>query len=93
MTKIKFYDSDVEYPIESVEKNAHVITIIGDGIPENTSGFNILKDKGLYKTVKYPNFTTVYRVLEDGIQFSNDGSKYEPEPVPPIIEEPIDELV
>lgn len=60
----------------------NLVKITGENIPENTSGFHLVKDNGKVFG-KYEDFTTIYQTLENGYILSNDGSVYvEPEPVP-----------
>lgn len=62
------------------------------GCDQNLSGFYLLNDAGnVYG--KYEDFTTLYRVFDDGYILSNDGSVYEePEPVP-IMPETLEEVI
>lgn len=62
------------------------------GCEQNLSGFYLLNDAGnVYG--KYEDFTTLYRVFDDGYILSNDGSVYEePEPVP-IMPETLEEVI
>lgn len=64
------------------------ILVISDNIIEvknieqNLSGFKVYRENGDLLG-DYSDYTTLYRVLEDGYQLSNDGSVYkEPEPIP-----------
>jgi len=45
-----------------------IIQIVGTDIPQNDNGF--VADNEF----DYSTFKTIYRVVEDGVQFSNDGS-------------------
>lgn len=54
------------------EKNGNVITLKGD-VPQNTSGFYAYTTKGVLLGT-YTDYKTIYRVLDNGVQFSNDGS-------------------
>lgn len=72
---------------ENIVKQANVKKISSSvveisGVTQNTSGFHILTQKG-EAFGKYEDYTTLYRVIDNGFQLSNDGSVYvEPEPVP-----------
>ena len=75
MIKIKF--NEIEKPINvsfSIQNN--IITLTGN-VPKNTSGFiaYTLNDIVLGD---YSEYTTIYRVLPDAVQFSNDGSVWVP---------------
>ena len=85
MIKIKFLDRDVFYPVSFSQDSAHVCTTIGEGIPQDTCGFQTFRMNG-QPLGDRSDFTTIYRILDDGIQWSNDGSIWvdppQPEPVP-----------
>lgn len=91
MTSIQFIGDDTKYPVESViNTSAHIKTIIGD-FPPMTSGFNILMDKGLWKKRSYPDYTTVYRILPDGVQYSDNGTIYAVENAEKVEEDEVTE--
>ncbi|MBR3366312.1 MAG: hypothetical protein IKG66_00785 [Lachnospiraceae bacterium] len=85
MIKIKFLDRDVFYPVSFSQDSAHVCTTIGEGIPQDTCGFQTFRMNG-QPLGDRSDFTTIYRILDNGIQWSNDGSVWvdppQPEPVP-----------
>lgn len=61
----------------------HIVQITG--VEQNLSGFHLVKkiNDSIQVFGKYEDYTTLYRIIEDGFQLSNDGSVYvEPEPVP-----------
>lgn len=68
---LQFKSSEKNYNIVDISKTEHVVTLIGN-IPENTSGFEIFNSNG--KIGDYSDYKTVYRKLDNGIQYSNDGS-------------------
>ena len=77
---IKFLNqnSTVEGNVKKV--NNHVVQITG--ADQNLSGFHLVTRNGAIWG-KYEDYTTLYRVIDNGFQLSNDGSVYvEPEPVP-----------
>lgn len=83
MIKIKFNDKDI---FEEVEFSRTERTATLKGITEeNTSGFCTYRLSG-EQLGDFSEYTTVYRVLDDGIQFSDDGSVY----VEPTMHEPSD---
>lgn len=60
----------------------NLVKITGKNIVENTSGFHLVNNNGKVFG-KYEDFTTVYKQLENGFIYSNDGSVYvEPTPEP-----------
>ena len=62
------YDS---YEVE-FDRNEHVVTLKGD-FPIKTTGF-YLSQLGNINDLDYTAFKTVYKVIADGVQFSDDGS-------------------
>ena len=85
MIKIKFLDRDALYPVSFSQDSAHVCTTIGEGIPRDTCGFQTFRMNG-QPLGDRSDFTTIYRILDNGIQWSNDGSVWvdppQPEPMP-----------
>lgn len=78
MIKILFNDDSVLHDVQ-FRRDGHVITVIGD-IETNTSGFTTWRMNGKTQLGDFSGHTTIYRVLEDGVQFSDDGSVWtEPE--------------
>lgn len=83
MIKIKFNNSSTYQKATFSRLNEHVIVL--KGVESNTSGFKTfrLNEQPLGD---FSDYTTIYRVLDDEIQLSNDGSVYVP-PVEPTPEE------
>jgi len=81
---MKYNGSKTVYEVEFSRISPHVVQIIGD-IPAKDKGFTLSRDES-DDGWDYKNFKTVYRKIEGGVQFSDDGSVYvappEPEPVP-----------
>lgn len=72
MLKTKFNDAyRFIYAAFSIDNG--IITLKGDKVPSSTAGFKVYKTNGKVLG-DYSDYTTVYRVLEDGVQFSNDGT-------------------
>ena len=75
MIKIKF--NEIEKPINvSFSMQNNIITLTGN-VPKNTSGFIAYTINDIVLG-DYSDFTTIYRVLPDAVQFSNDGSVWVP---------------
>ena len=77
---IKFLNqnSTVEGNVKKI--NNHVVQITG--ADQNLSGFHLVTRNGAIWG-KYEDYTTLYRVIDNGFQLSNNGSVYiEPEPIP-----------
>lgn len=82
MINIKFLNEE-ESKLASVQViTEHVIQL--KNTEQNLSGFHVLTSEGDILG-KYEDYTTLYRVLDDGYQLSNDKSVYvESEPIAPI---------
>ena len=87
MIKIKFLDRDVFYPVSFSQDSAHVCTTIGEGIPQDTCGFQTFRMNG-QPLGDRSDFTTIYRILDNGIQWSNDGSVWTEPPAPEPVPDP-----
>jgi len=74
MIKIKYNNSSQMISCEFRVIDENVCYIIGSNV-ENTSGFKTYDEED-HELGDWSQYTTVYRVLEDGIQYSNDGSVY-----------------
>lgn len=94
MLKMKYVGLKTEYDVEFSRLSQNVVQVMGD-VPVKTHGFQLSREgKNDYSKMDYSGYTTVYRELEGGIQFSNDSSVYEepkpipePEPYVPTLEE------
>lgn len=81
MLSMRYLNEKESYLVSFNTVNKNIVQITGD-FPVKTSGF-ILSREGKNWKGDYSDYTTVYREVEGGIQFSNDGSVYvEPEPIP-----------
>ena len=79
---------DQKEPVEGKVVKQDDSHILIEGVEKNTSGFQLLTEKG-YVFGKYEEFTTLYKEEENGFILSNDGSVYvEPEPMPEPDPEP-----
>lgn len=77
-------EKDNKYAVDFMQVNDHVVQITGD-FPVKGNGFTLSRidfDDGW----DYTEYRTVYKNVEGGVQFSNDGSVYvivsTPDPVP-----------
>lgn len=87
MLKLKYIGSKTEYNVKFSKVSAHVVQILGN-LPFKNKGFNLSR---LEKEDQwdYSKYTTLYREIEGGLQFSDDGSVYvEPQKPEPIPEKP-----
>lgn len=77
MIELKYLGDDVSYPVSfSWIHYDNVVQVLGD-LPVKETGFELSRS-GFEDHADYSDFTTVYRTLDNGIQFSNDGSHYIP---------------
>lgn len=95
MIKLKYIGTPEEYDVEFSRISAHVVQVLGT-LPFKDTGFTLSRP-GKNDPWHYPGYTTLYREIEGGLQFSDDGSIYvepvkpeppkEPEPYVPTLEE------
>ena len=69
---LKYLNDTTEYEVEFKKKTSNVVEIIGE-FPIQTDGFTLSR-QGHNDNWDYSAYTTVYREVEGGVQFSNDGS-------------------
>ena len=81
---MKYEGLKTEYTVAFSRISDHVIQLLGD-FPAKAKGF-ILSREGKEDNWDYSGFNTIYREIDGGVQFSDDGSVYvappEPEPEP-----------
>lgn len=80
MIKIKFNDENRMLDV-SFSRVGNVVVLAGI-TNENASGFTTWRMDGKTQLGDFSGFTTIYRVLDNAVQYSCDGSVYEPEPAP-----------
>lgn len=81
MIEIKYNGSQEMHSV-SFAKNGHVITL--EGITKvDTSGFTTWRMDGVTQLGDFSEFNTVYRVLDDAVQYSDDGSVWKDPEYPP----------
>lgn len=76
---LRFKDMSNVFILSEFYVDGHIATVSGREVPhDNTNGFYVSRD-GHADNWDYTAFTTIYRIIdEDTIQFSNDGSVYQP---------------
>lgn len=89
---MKYCGSKTVYEVEFSKISPHVVQVTGD-IPVKDKGFTLSRDES-EDDWDYRDYKTVYRQIDGGVQFSDDGSVYvappepeEPEPYVPALEE------
>lgn len=84
MLLLRYVGSKTTYEVDFRRISPHVVQIIGD-IPVKDKGFTLSRDES-DDGWDYKRFKTVYRKIDGGAQFSDDGSVYvappEPDPIP-----------
>ena len=89
MIKIKFNNSDNFHEVE-FSRNGNIVSL--KGTTENNSGFKTYRMSG-EQLGDFSDYTTTYRLLDDEVQYSNDGSVWvEPTPCEPTVEDKINAL-
>lgn len=79
--QLQYLNEETTYNVEFKKISKNVVEITGD-FEVKDLGFTLSR-VGMNDGWDYSEFTTVYREVEGGVQFSNDGSVYV-EPVIPI---------
>ena len=78
MLKLKYIGDDESYDVEFRTVANNIVELMGD-FPIKDTGFTLSRAEH-EDNWDYTGYTTVYREIEGGVQFSNDGSVYvEPE--------------
>ncbi len=88
--KLKYIGEKNDYEISFKRITSHVVQITGK-FPVKQKGFVLYREEVKDDTWDYKNFKTLYLEVENGAQFSDDGSVYvappEPEPYIPTLDE------
>lgn len=82
MLTMKYIGLKTEYDVEFKKVAEHIVQLIGS-FPVKENGFQLSR-KGMndWEKMDYSGFTTKYREIEGGIQFSDDGTAYvAPKPI------------
>lgn len=95
MLNLTYIGQNKKYPVNFRIISEHIVEVTGD-FPILDYGFILTRigDSNAF-TGDYSLYGTVYRLLENGAQFSDDGSEYippEPKPTPVPVEPTLDEI-
>lgn len=94
MLNMKYVGSKTVYEVEFCKVSARIVELRGD-FPAKDKGFTLSRNESEDEW-DYKRFKTVYRKIEGGVQFSDDGSVYvappEPEPIPEPYVPTLDEV-
>ena len=85
MLTLKYTGQEAVHNVEFSRISANVVQVLGD-LPFSNAGFTLSR-AGKNDPWGYPEYTTLYREVECGLQFSKDGSVY----VEPVIPDPVPE--
>ena len=83
--KLKYLNEETAYDVEFYKVSKNIVQITGD-FPIRTDGFTLSRET-YEDNWDYSAYTTIYREVENGCQFSNDGSVW----VEPTVEIPTEE--
>lgn len=96
MLNLKYVGEKNSYEVTFRKVNTHIVQVTGD-FPVKPKGFICYRDEMEGDAWDYKRFKTIYRQIDGGAQFSDDGSVYaappepepilEPEPYVPTLEE------
>ncbi|MBO5144998.1 MAG: hypothetical protein J6C19_05625 [Lachnospiraceae bacterium] len=88
MIKLMYVGEETSYNISFKKISNNIIQITGD-FPAKSNGFICFREEDEEDIWHYDDFITVYREINGGVQFSNDGSVY----VAPAIPGPVEPYV
>ena len=84
MLSLTYLGTKVTYEVDFSRVSPHVVQVLGD-LPFSDKGFTLSRS-GKKDPWDYPGYTTLYKEIEGGLQFSDDGSVYtepvKPDPIP-----------
>ena len=73
MLNLKYIGSEDFYQVSFNANSKSLVTITGD-FPVKRAGFKLYKTEGGKPIGDYSSFVTIYKEIENGVMFSNDGS-------------------
>lgn len=86
MLILKYLNTKTSYEVNFSTISENIIEISGN-FPIKTKGFTLSRPT-CEDNWDYSGYTTIYREIENGVQFSNDGSVYEEPDISDIPENP-----
>lgn len=75
MLILRYKKLKTPYEVEFSRISGNVVQVLGD-IPEKLAGFELYRPDGITLLGDYAAYKTVYRTVDGGLQFSDDGSVY-----------------
>lgn len=84
MLNLRYTGETTDYSVSFRNISKNVVEVIGEDLPARETGFIVTRigDPSAFKG-DYSEFTTVYREIKGGFQYSNDGSIYT-KPLPKV---------
>lgn len=86
MLKLKYLNTDNVYEVYFNFVSEHIVEIVGN-LPICAVGFTLSRPD-YNDNWDYSDYKTIYREINGGVQFSNDGSVYEEPDIPNMPENP-----
>lgn len=77
MLNLRYTGEETDYSVSFRNISSNVVEVVGEDLPARETGFIVTRigDPSAF-TGDYTEFKTVYREVEGGYQYSNDGSIY-----------------
>lgn len=86
MLNLTYLESQIAHEVDFSRISPHVVQVLGN-LPFNNKGFKLSRI-GKNDSWDYSGYTTLYREVEGGLQFSDDESVYVASPTPELVPEP-----
>lgn len=87
MLILRYYGETEKHLVNFAQVSDHVVQVTGSDLPVKISGFSLSREDRDDDNWDYTGYTTVYRLIDNGVQYSDDESVYVP-PKPPAPPEP-----
>ena len=81
MLILKYKKLKTPYEVEFSRISGNVVQVLGE-VPEKLAGFELYRPDGITLLGDYAAYKTVYRTVDGGLQFSDNGSVYPEIPQP-----------
>ncbi len=72
--KLQYLGTSTKYDVEVMAVSSNIVEVQG-ALPMKEKGFRLFDDKG--NEYNYADFKTLYRAIQGGYQYSNDGEIWE----------------
>lgn len=83
MLILRYKNLKTPYEVDFSRISRNVVQVLGD-VSEKLAGFDLYRPDGITLLGDYAAYKTVYRKVDGGLQYSDDGSVYPevPQPAP-----------